>query len=609
MKLRTLPAASIRTKLTGLILVIVLALALQLSVSERALGTLSGSLEVVYKVDGSLSRLSQQIVSFSSSARADAFKAEGLYRRGRDSEKDLDLVLVHLRQTLSSGSSKVEQLVGLTGASAETTLALQSLEASYGTYASSLEALAAALESAPRPSSAELESRLARAEGDFEVLDASLGRISSSVTKEGFSTYNAARAEKGRLASAQYAAAALALAVALLVAWAIIRSIARSLRGLSASVGKVGSGDLTVVTGLAGRDEIGRTAADVDALVGELRSLVITVKGRLGEVEVAGQELSSTMEEAGAAVAQIDSNIGASRGRLEEQAASVAEVGRAVEELSGHIASLESMLESQSREVSESYGLVEGMIAEIDAASARSEEAVSASVRLSVEGSRGKERIDEVGQAVASIASYSEGLAEAASLISEIASRTSMLALNAAIEAAHAGESGRGFAVVADEIGKLAEQATDQAADIARDLDAVSEAIGAVRGASESAVEAFGSILERSSALGSSVDLIGRAIAAQRRGSAAVMDALGRLRGLTGEIERGASGIAGSRAAVEAQVEKLGESARAVVGIGEEISQGAREIAGSVAGAADLSVKTAALIAETMRAADRFKTE
>jgi methyl-accepting chemotaxis protein len=75
-----------------------------------------------------------------------------------------------------------------------------------------------------------------------------------------------------------------------------------------------------------------------------------------------------------------------------------------------------------------------------------------------------------------------QDIKEAVSMISNIASQTSLLSLNANIEAARAGEMGRGFAVVADEIRKLSDESGNG-------VDVIDEAVNVLLRDAESSVE------------------------------------------------------------------------------------------------------------------------
>ena len=368
----------------------------------------------------------------------------------------------------------------------------------------------------------------------------------------------------------------------------------------------VGKGDLTAQTGVTSTDELGRIARSVDELVVGLRRLVTIVKDKLAELGETGQSLAGNMEETGAAVIQINSNIGNTKGQLQEQSAAVGEVSAAIEELTRSVDALTTMITNQSEVVSQSSASVEQMIANIESVASGVEGVAEASKRLASEGSEGKARIDEVEESVVRIVRYSENLSEAARLITEIADRTNILAMNAAIEAAHAGEAGKGFAVVADEIRKLAEQSTSQAKDISADLGRVSESIESVRGAAGAAVSAFGSILEKSGTLGQGVETIGSAMKEQHEGGRQVLEALARLRDITKEITRGAGEMAAGNATILEQVERLKNVNTVVVRNNEEITRGTQEINQAIVATTELTSRNTTLIDEVKAAADTF---
>lgn len=79
--------------------------------------------------------------------------------------------------------------------------------------------------------------------------------------------------------------------------------------------------------------------------------------------------------------------------------------------------------------------------------------------------------IEQASQKVTNLNQATHDIAQAISVITEIADQTNLLALNAAIEAARAGEQGRGFAVVADEVRALAKRTQDSTGDIYNTLE------------------------------------------------------------------------------------------------------------------------------------------
>ncbi|MDQ7093881.1 globin-coupled sensor protein [Desulfosporosinus sp. PR] len=118
-------------------------------------------------------------------------------------------------------------------------------------------------------------------------------------------------------------------------------------------------------------------------------------------------------------------------------------------------------------------------------------------LRLAGMTSEMQEKMNELDQSSARIASVTD-------VIKEIASQTNLLALNAAIEAARAGDSGRGFGVVAEEVKKLATHSEQSVREISsliaitkQNTVAVNQSIVQTTDAMQSAAVEAGEVVNR----------------------------------------------------------------------------------------------------------------
>jgi methyl-accepting chemotaxis protein len=370
-----------------------------------------------------------------------------------------------------------------------------------------------------------------------------------------------------------------ALAVSVIAAVTLTRSIKRrvaaildrlgSLRDncaadLNAGLHAFADGDLTrdvvPVTGVIeapGGDELGDIARATNAIRDNFVAMIDSynasraalsktigdVAGTAGIVSGASRQMAATSDETGRAVAEIASAVGESAAGAARQVTTIAEARRIADEVVA----------------------VTGRSAE-DAAST-----AAAAEQARVLAGQGSDAVGGATAAMASVRDASAGASEAIEALGQksaeiggivdtitgIAEQTNLLALNAAIEAARAGEQGRGFAVVAEEVRKLAEESSSAASSI-------SALIGEIQTETARAVEVVQLGAERT-----------------REGAAVVdgaRDAFDRIGGSVEDVTARVSAIAAAVEEIAASARAMGERMAEVAAVAEQSSASGEQI-------------------------------
>jgi methyl-accepting chemotaxis protein/CHASE3 domain sensor protein len=339
-------------------------------------------------------------------------------------------------------------------------------------------------------------------------------------------------------------AAALSLALGVLLAWRIGRSIILSLGRITASMRKLADGDLSADVPHRGEQtEIGTMADAVqifkDALIAKKNadeSAAIAIEARMQRVQ-RRDGLTRNFEKNISALTKSLSDAAAQMQRTAQEMTSIAEQAT-----------------SQSASVSEAAGRTSTNVHQVAAAT----EELSASIQeISSQVFRSAkitERIvtdtEHTNATVKKLAATAERIGDVVALISNIANQTNLLALNATIEAARAGEAGKGFAVVATEVKALAGQttkATDQiSAQISEIQEATAQAVNAIQEIAARITEMSGTSAGVAAAVeqqGAATQEIARNVHEAANGTEQVTSNIGELRQSAGETGAAASKV------------------------------------------------------------------
>lgn len=274
-----------------------------------------------------------------------------------------------------------------------------------------------------------------------------------------------------------------AIAIITVLILFLAKNISKPLGQLTKITDKLASGDLDVEIDIKSKDEVGKLADSMKALVARLREYIVYIneisdllnqmgRGVLnlefknsyqGDFQVIKQSLINTCDTLSRILYEfnyVSNTVATSAAQVSDGAQSLAqgatEQASSVEELSAMIGTVSTGISENAKSAVQASNLAQ--------------EAKNSITESNMQ-------MEKLSTSMAHISETSSEIQKINAVIDNIAFQTNILALNAAVEAARAGEAGKGFAVVADEVRNLAQKSADAAKSTASLIDTSAEAV------------------------------------------------------------------------------------------------------------------------------------